>query len=537
MRLRLVIVLSLLVLVPLGVVAALGVKVASDQGKLARHQFANLLHGRLGDVKNGVGKSLAEIERHLLAEMAETTPGPDELRAAVRSEPFVRQFFVVDADGRLSFPPRDATTSSAEREFLERTTPIWERRAVLYNPPGGELNQMVLGAEGEGDSILTLAARHPFGWIAWYWQDGLHLLFWRRSDSGGVVGAEVERIALLSRIVGRMPTTELDDGRIVMVDSKGDVVYQWGPHELGEGDQAATTLGLAYPLDAWRLEFYASPTQRGTLYGGTVRLNLVLGLTAVAIALLAMAIYFYREYSQKMRDAAQRVNFVTQVSHELKTPLANIRLYAELMEGDVDEDDEPTNHRLGVIVAESQRLTRLINNILAFSKHTREKLEDRTGHIQIDAVIEATVGQFRPALAARGIECQVELAAPAPVLADGDSVGQIIANLVSNVEKYAAAGGKLEIESHQADGRTTITVTDHGPGIARSHRDKIFAPFYRVSDKLTDGVTGTGIGLTISRELARRNGGELELVDTDQGTRFRLVLAHSEESDDESPRS
>jgi signal transduction histidine kinase len=536
-RLRLVIILLLLVLVPLGVVAALGVKVASDQGKLARHQFENLLHGRLGDVKNGVGKSLAEIERHLLDDLAASNPGADELRAAVRSEPFVRQFFVVDGDGRLSFPPRDTTTSVAEGEFLERTTPIWERRAVLYNPPGGELNQMVLGAEGEGDSILTLAARHDNGWIAWYWEEGLHLLFWRRKDGGGVVGAEIERIALLSRIVGRMPTTELDDGRIVMVDSKGDVVYQWGPYERGDDDVAVTDVGLAYPLDAWRLEFYASPTQQGTLYGGTVRLNLILGLIAVAIALLAMAIYFYREYSQKMRDAAQRVNFVTQVSHELKTPLANIRLYAELMEGDVDEDDEPTTHRLGVIVAESQRLTRLINNILAFSKHTRDKLEVRTSRIQIDEVIEATVSQFRPALAARGIDCEVELSAPAPVLADGDSVGQIIANLVSNVEKYAAAGGKLEISSLQADGRTSVTVADLGPGIPGSHRDKIFAPFYRVSDKLTDGVTGTGIGLTISRELARRNGGELELVSAEKGTRFRLVLAHSEGGDDESPRS
>ncbi len=537
MRRRLVIVLLLLVLVPLGLVAALGVKVASDQGKLARHQFEKLLQGRLGDVKNGVGKSLAEIERHLLAEMVEETPGADELRAAVRSEPFVRQFFVVDGDGHLSFPPRDATTSVAERDFLERTTPIWERRAVLYNPPGGELNQMVLGAEGEGDSILTLAARHDNGWIAWYWQEGLHLLFWRRSDSGGVVGAEVERIALLSRIVGRMPTTELADGRIVMVDSKGDVVYQWGPYELSADDEPATDLGLAYPLDAWRLEFYASPAQQGSLYGGGIRLNLILGLIAVAIALLAMAIYFYREYSHKMRDAAQRVNFVTQVSHELKTPLANIRLYAELMEGDVDDDDEPSNHRLGVIVAESQRLTRLINNILAFSKHSREKLEVRTSRIQVDEVIEATVSQFRPALAARGIECELALAAPAPVVADGDSLGQIIANLVSNVEKYAAAGGKLDIESRQDDGRTTVTVADLGPGIPRSHRDKIFAPFYRVSDKLTDGVTGTGIGLTISRELARRNGGELELVSAERGTRFRLVLAHSEGGDDESSGS
>ncbi len=535
MRLRPILILVLLVLISIGAVVALAVQVAHQDRTSRKQQFQSLVQGRLGDVKNAVGQGLDEIERHLLEEMAASPPGPDVLRAALRKEPFARQFFVVDGDGRLVFPPDDDTTSAEERAFRERTAPIWEQRAVLYNPPGGEANPADQQKSGPGDSVVTLARHRPQGWITWYWEEGLHLLFWRRAEGGGVVGVEVERIALLARIVGRMPTTELPDGRIVLRDSRGDTIYQWGPYRVGAGERPVTSLTLGYPLDAWQLDYYASPAQRQAFLGSRLRLDLLLGVAAIAIALLGMAVYVYREYSRRLRDAAQRVNFVTQVSHELKTPLANIRLYAELLADEIDDEDEgeDAGRRLGVIVAESQRLTRLINNILAFSKHSRSTLQVSPVAVAVDRIIESTVGQFRPALSARGVECRLSLGAPAPVLADADAVGQIVANLISNVEKYGASGGVLEIESSQDDGQTTVTVTDRGPGVPRAHHDKIFAPFYRVSDKLTDGVTGTGIGLAISRELARQNGGELELVASERGACFRLTLPNHREADDE----
>ena len=114
-----------------------------------------------------------------------------------------------------------------------------------------------------------------------------------------------------------------------------------------------SSLRLASPLSAWNLAWYGpQPAEGGP------GLSLLSGLGAVALALIGLAVWFYRESSRELREAARRVTFVNQVSHELKTPLTNIRLYAELLEDELPEEDDKAAHHLGVIVSESQRLSR-----------------------------------------------------------------------------------------------------------------------------------------------------------------------------------
>jgi signal transduction histidine kinase len=396
-------------------------------------------------------------------------------------------------------------------------------QAVLYAPPLGEASSSTVALrQAGGDSLLTLARRASHGWVTWYWEEGLHLLLWQRRPDGGVIGAEVERVALLASILGRLPPTK-DEGAILLKDAKGDTVYEWGGIDVDGARRPSARFGLRYPLDFLELEYFA-PVRPEAALAGSLELGLFFGLGAILVSLAVLAAYFYREWSRDLREAAQRVRFVTQVSHELKTPLTNIRLYAELLESELPEEESNAARRLGVIVSESQRLTRLINNILSFSKQRQNKLEIQKAPIQIDSIIESTIAQFSPLLEAKGMAVTLALAAKAPISADADALGQILANLVSNVEKYAVSGGALLIESTQERGRTEVTIKDKGPGIAAEHREKIFAPFYRVSDKLTDGVTGTGIGLTIARDLARLHGGDLVLLSGEGGAAFRLTL-------------
>ncbi len=547
-----------IVLLPLGLAAWLGLKVARDEQAVSQHQFQSLLEGRLRDVDSTIAGTVGEVERHLLEKVitadrvAPNKPidraALDMLRTLRRKEPLVREIFVVDPSGELVFPPAGAEASEDERAFSTRTAAIWRGDAVLYEPPTPEGARSSQGrsqprssgrntanitaagkssappGQGRGDTILALAKTRAHGWLTWYWEEGLHLLLWRRIPAGGVIGVEVERVALLARIVAKLPAAELEDGRVILVDSRGNSIHQWGPYQPKAGEEPVVAAPVQYPLNAWRLHHFVSSEKRQAFFGRTLRLNLILGLAAVVVALFALAFYFYRDYSRRMRDAAKRVNFVTQVSHELKTPLTNIRLYAELIENQLLDEDENISKRLSVIIAESQRLTRLINNILAFSKHKREALEVVKSEIEIDPVVESILAQFRPALAAKGIVTEVSLAAPEMVFADADVIGQIVANLIGNVEKYAADGGHLAVETSQTQGRTIIRVADCGPGIAPAHRDKIFRPFYRVSDKLADGVTGTGIGLSIARELARLSGADLRLVPSDEGACFELEI-------------
>jgi signal transduction histidine kinase len=546
----------LLVLVPLAVAGYLAVRVSAEGAALRRHELQGLLDGRLADVRTRASQAFAALERQLADQLAEAPAGADALRDLGRRVPLARQVFRLDARGRLTFPASGGDASAAEREFLERTASIWTGRAILEGTggDGGGSSEPAAGRRavpGVGDSLVDLAARQAHGWLAWYWAEGLHLLFWRRAADGGVIGAEIERVGVLARIVGALPTGALEDGRMELADSRGQTVHQWGPMLPAEGAPAKATeppdavAALEPPLDAWQLRYYISPTQRAALSGGASG-GLLLGLGAIGLALLVLAVYVYREYTRRLRDAANRVGFVTRVSHELRTPLTNIRMYAELLEdelggggdggsgddgesdgesdGDGDGDDGGgPGRRARVIVAESQRLGRLIENVLAFARHQRGKLAVAPGQVDVDAVVREAVAAFEPALGARGIEVRFALGAPPPARASADTVDQIVANLLSNVERYAAAGGEVTVATREAAGCVVVSVADRGPGVPARERDAIFEPFHRAGESLT-GASGTGIGLAISRELARAAGGELLLAEAERGACFELSL-------------
>jgi signal transduction histidine kinase len=397
----------------------------------------------------------------------------------------------------------------------------------LHQPAGSETATVTAGRRApRGDSLVTLAERHERGWLAWYWEEGLHLLFWRKRGAG-VAGAEIGRVPLLARLVGELPQIDLADGRIVLADSRGASLYQWGPFEPSAGAEPSALRWLAYPLDGFTLAYY--PGYGGAVLAGSVDLVVGASVGAVALLLLGLAIVLHRERTREAREAEQRVGFVTQVSHELKTPLTNIRLYAELLEGQLDPDDGRAHKHLAVIVAEGQRLSRLIGNILTFSRHQKDGSPLQLQTIALAPVVDQVLAPFLPALEAKGFQIERRGAAARPVRADPDALEQILGNLISNVEKYAAQGRYLGIELAQDEVQTSVRVQDHGPGVPPRDRQRVFEPFVRLGDRLLD-ATGTGIGLTIARELARRHGGSLELLPAERGAIFELRLPNPKET-------
>ena len=247
-------------------------------------------------------------------------------------------------------------------------------------------------------------------------------------------------------------------------------------------------------------------------------------LVAAAVALGLLVAFFWREYR---REASQRVSFVNQVSHELRTPLTNIRMYADLLESDLermpeDESEQPKG-RLKIIAEESQRLSRLIGNVLTMARQQRSGLTLKPQSAIVDDVIRDVLRQFEPALNRCQVEASFEAGAGESVSVDVDVLEQILVNLFSNVEKYAASGCVLNVASSQTVESTAITVSDSGPGIPDRQRDAIFRPFYLMSDRLVD-TAGTGIGLSIARELAQLHGGDVQLVDSTAGASFEVTL-------------
>ena len=281
---------------------------------------------------------------------------------------------------------------------------------------------------------------------------------------------------------------------------------------------------LTYPLTSWKLQYYLPSDYLNVSTGRSIYLSLVPGLLGLGLVLIGLAIYFYRENNREIREAEKRVNFVNQVSHELKTPLTNIRMYAELLESNLIDEDEKTRNHLDIIISESQRLSRLILNILSFSRSRKNKTTLHRTIGSVDEVLHHVLDNFKESFNSKGIKVEYDEGANQPVWFDHDILEQIIGNLFNNVEKYASSGGLLKITSINKNDRTIITITDNGPGIPHGKREKIFLPFYRISNKLTDGVTGTGIGLSIARDLARLHEGDLVLLQTDTGASFQLDI-------------
>ncbi|MCP5114383.1 MAG: HAMP domain-containing histidine kinase [bacterium] len=517
MKPKLIIVLALIVIAPLAVVGWLGARIVRDQQVVVEHGLRELMLGQLRAVEAVLARSMENYEQVVLDEMVPPVTDIEELRKRTRESPYVLQYYLLDADGVLLFPPvrAPASLTTGERESLGRTSQIWASGALL-------------GAEAEASPQSKLEEAALAGWHAWYWGSGLQMMLWKQ-DGEHIHAAEINRTRLLAELIAALPETdvlapELADGRIRLVDSKDQALYQWGSFEPAEDAAPVATVTLGAPLGAWSLEYHAPGAVFGSAITGGFLLNLAAALAVIGGAVIGLTYYFYREQSRELREAAQRVSFVNQVSHELKTPLTNIRLYAELLEKYTDEQDEPVRRHLDVIVSESQRLSRLIGNVLTFSRKQRRALELHRRPGIVDDVLRAVLDHFGPALAAKEIHVEFAPAAGEAVSFDADAVEQIVGNLISNVEKYGAGGKHLELVSRQRGETTEITVADRGPGLPQRERQRIFEPFYRVSSAQRDGVAGTGIGLTISRELARLHGGELELEPSEQGARFRVTL-------------
>ncbi|QDT49821.1 Alginate biosynthesis sensor protein KinB [Symmachiella dynata] len=514
--------------VPLALLAVLGWRLASDEETHIRQRFQEIFRQQLHETDGVIATYFEDRERELL-ELARRVPlTPGSIRERLRREPRVEQIFVLDAEGRIKHPLPGSSLNTAERRFLVQITPVindrdFVRLANAQNDAPGESS----GREGE--------VQRTHGWYALYWGRGVNLIFWHRRESGEIVGVLLERARWMADLIDILPQTgipgelnRLDEkARIRLVDSDGSVVYQWGRYEPPEDQLPFVDLSISRPLSSWRLQYLVAESWLATAQPGSQYFNILAGLVAGGVALLLLAVVFYREYAREMAEATQRVNFVNQVSHELKTPLTNIRMYADLLERDLEgmppEETESATSRLGVILSESQRLSRLITNVLTFARQQRSGISIRRSAAKIDDLITACLERFAPPLRDKQIVVEFDTHAPQRVLVDVDVLEQILVNLFSNVEKYAAAGKLLKIVSSQAGDRTTIVVEDRGPGIPAAQRERIFEPFHRVSHALEDSP-GTGIGLSIARDLARNHGGDVVWEAADQGARFRVTL-------------
>ncbi len=364
--------------------------------------------------------------------------------------------------------------------------------------------------------------------------DSGHLVLFRKVWRNGeryIQGLLIDRRQFMTdAIETAYRATTLSEMSDLIIGYQNDVVSvlrggQARSYAMGAGELKGTLLhrgSLSAPFDGLELVFSINRLPPGA--GARV-----LAWTTIVIAIVFMAgfVALYRLGLGQIRLARQQQDFVSAVSHELKTPLTSIRMYGEMLkEGWADEDKRKQYY--DYIHDESERLTRLISNVLKLAKITRnepqfELTPATVGELlnQIESKIASQVERsgFRLSFSRR------EEADAAMIRIDDDCFAQIIINLVDNAIKFSKDADVKAIEigsTLTGDGEALFTVRDHGPGVPRDQMKKIFRLFYRTESELTRETVGTGIGLAIVHQLTLAMNGRVDVINRNPGAEFRI---------------
>jgi len=360
----------------------------------------------------------------------------------------------------------------------------------------------VVPAEAEFRQLIGTAMS---GSVARFVGNELFVIFWHRTTGNPelVFGAEVN-LNRFTKDFEHLILPDYDLAKTVCVallDDKGKPVVTTTPGFVTNWKRPFVATEVGEVLPHWEIGVYllnpAAANQIATTVQRSVGATIVLLLFAIAIG----GWLIWRDLWHQVRLARQKTDFVSNVSHELKTPLTSIRIFSELLAKNPDPDRQ--KRYLEIIVNESSRLTRLINNVLDFARMDRGETKYEKEVFDLNALVRETLTNFRPNFASDGVD-------PSPLRVHGnrDGVAQVLLNLLSNAEKYG--DGRIDVTTRRSEnGLATVQVSDRGPGVPRGLEEKIFEQFYRAHDSLNSGIQGAGLGLTLARQIARANGGDV----------------------------
>jgi two-component system phosphate regulon sensor histidine kinase PhoR len=445
----------------------------------------------------------------------------------------------IDEDAWRNF--RIEASDAFNQQLLSRGGPF-----IVKDVRGERRLKMQLAHSIGARSALVVPIRHegkPVGTLTFY-----AVRAPRRFDAVTLAVAELianeagdvlERTRLQEEVVeererAAQVLAHVGDG-VILVDENG-IVRLWNPAVADiTGVDAAEVLGrrLEEVLHGWAAIAPLVPLTSAPAYAAkhaeTLPLDVAgreLWISISAVEFPNGTVYALRDLTEERGIEKLKSEFVATVSHELRTPLAAVYGAAmTLRRRDVELDDERRARLLAVIASESDRLARIIEQVLAASRLesgtfalTVERCD--AGRLALEVVEAARINL--PDGIAIGIAAGDALPA---VAADPDMLRQVLANLVENAVKYSPRGGGVHISLEPHEGRVLFAVRDEGLGIPLREQERIFEKFYRLDPNLARGVGGTGLGLYISRELVRRMGGRIWVASREgEGSTFFFEL-------------
>ena len=341
-----------------------------------------------------------------------------------------------------------------------------------------------------------------------------HQLQYSRVAAQALVGLDVDLEWVKERLLPQASAAAGLEKQIVRVAQRGS----------GEAERLTNGIPFQVLFPFWELSLTGTPvappgsfpSRDVAIFAGSTAL--VLGVLALGVVLLL------RDVSRETQLNRLRSDFVSGVSHELKTPLTLIRLYTETL---LDEDQFRPEERKGfyqIILRESERLTHLIERALDFGRIERREKQYHLEEGNLGPFIARTIQVYGEYLKRRGFAVETQISPAVPAVAfDPDAVAQAVINLLDNAAKYSGDSKFVGVRLTAEDSAVVFEVVDRGIGIPADEREKIFRQFYRSGAR--SGKGGYGLGLYLVRHIMDAHGGRVEVqTEVGQGSRFRLVF-------------
>ena len=249
-------------------------------------------------------------------------------------------------------------------------------------------------------------------------------------------------------------------------------------------------------------------------------------MSASALLLVLGALTFNRSFLHQIGVTKLRTHLLSNISHELKTPLSLIRLYTETLEAGRAKTEEDQKKFLGIISRETVRLSHLIDNLLDVQRIEENRKQYSYAQVRPDRVVRSTVEAFRLQLAEKGFELRLDIDEELPLLyIDEEAITQALINLLDNAAKYSQTNRDIRVRCGKRDDKVCISVQDRGIGIPAREHDKIFQSFYRVEKTDVHDVKGSGLGLAVVSHVAAAHGGRVQVESTPgAGSTFTLCI-------------
>lgn len=350
------------------------------------------------------------------------------------------------------------------------------------------------------------------------------ILVTQKVESGGIRAAMVDLNQMIENRFSRL-INEVDPAKHYswQVKDESGIVRSI---DVNIGVASFLSFPFPNPLPGWQIEmqinpkpFFSALFESGKgLYAG------IFGLLAIWLILgLIFTIYLL---SQELRLSRMKTNFISNVSHEFKSPVTSIRHMSELLRLRRVRTEEKKDEFYDSMIEQCDHLSHLIENILDFSKIEDDIRKYHFEKIDPTDLIKNLVDIHRNRLSESGLDFNFSVTGPIPmIMADQDALRQVIYNLLDNAGKYGADGKNIDINMSATDKEVCIEVKDYGRGIAVADQQKIFERFYRVEDSKNEGIKGSGIGLTLVKNMVESHHGRIVLISNPgNGSSFYVYL-------------